>query len=201
VETVQAAVDTPLSVDSGDPLVLEEGLRARGGRPSLINSTKAEEENLNEVVPLAGKYGAAVVALAMAEGGIPRTVEGRLEACQKIVDACRRHGVGLDAVFFDPLVLPVSTDIAQGMVSLQTLAAIKERFPTARTTMGLSNISFGLPGRKRLNQAFLHMAVYAGLDSAILDPLNHDMVGAIRTAEALAGLDRHCRRYTRFFRA
>jgi len=200
VETVQAQVDTPLSIDSGDSLVLEEGLSARNERPSLINSTKAEEENLNTILALAKKYNASVVALAMTEEGIPKTVEGRLGACEKIAAGCERHDVPLEKVFFDPLVLPVATDISQGTVSLQTIAAVKGKFPTAKTTMGLSNISFGLPKRKRINEAFLHMAVHAGLDSAIMDPLNRDMVGAVRTAEALLGRDRHCRRYTRFFR-
>jgi 5-methyltetrahydrofolate--homocysteine methyltransferase len=98
------------------------------------------------------------------------------------------------------LVLPVSTDARQGKVTLDTLAAIKQTFPGARTTMGLSNISFGLPGRALLNAAFLQMAIYAGLDAAIMDPLNEGMMRAARTGDALMGKDRHFRKYSRAFR-
>jgi 5-methyltetrahydrofolate corrinoid/iron sulfur protein methyltransferase len=97
-------------------------------------------------------------------------------------------------------VLPVSTDIRQGCVTLDTLAAVKKEFPAAKTVMGLSNVSYGLPERARLNIAFLHMAVFAGLDAAIMDPLDRDLTAAVRAAEALVGKDRHCRRYTRAFR-
>jgi len=200
VETVAAEVTQPLCADSGDSAVLEEGLKAGSGRVTLINSTKASADSLGRVLPLALAYNASVIALAMNEQGIPKTVDGRLEACGEIVTACEQGGLPLHRVFFDPLVLPVSTDISQGRCTLDTLREIKTRFPEAKTTMGLSNISFGLPQRKRLNEAFLHMAVLAGLDSAIMDPMNRDMAGAVRTAEALLGRDRHCRRYARFYR-
>lgn len=200
IEVIQKEVDTPLCIDSADPAVLEAALRKRGGKPSLINSAKAEEESLEQVLPLARKFDTPLVALAMDEKGIPRTVEERIGACAKIRTACERHGVSLDSVFFDPLVLPVSTDIEQGLVTLNTLVQVKKEFPLARTVMGLSNISYGLPERLRLNAAFLHMAVFAGLDAAIMDPLNREMMGTIKTAEVLVGKDRHCRRYTRAFR-
>jgi 5-methyltetrahydrofolate--homocysteine methyltransferase len=108
VETIQQEVDTPLCIDSPDSAVLEAGLRARNGRPSLINSTNAEDRNLEHVVPLARQYQAPMVALAMDETGIPKTVEDRLRACEKIADACEKRGVSLDTLYFDPLVLPVS---------------------------------------------------------------------------------------------
>ena len=136
----------------------------------------------------------------MDENGIPKTVKDRLSACEKIAEACHRFGLSLDKVFFDPLVLPVSTDIQQGQVTLGTLTEIKETFPEAQTVMGLSNISYGLPNRAGLNSAFLHMAIFAGLDAAIMDPLDHQMMAAVKTAEVLVGKDRHCRRYTRAFR-
>lgn len=200
IETIQQEIDTPLCIDSADPAVLEAGIKTRQGRPSLINSVKAEEENLEQVIPLAGNYNIPVVALAMDETGIPTTVEGRLHACEKIAMACEKHGVSLESVFFDPLVLPVSTDIKQGLVTLQTIMEIKKIFPQAKTVMGLSNVSYGLPGRARLNIAFLHMAIFAGLDAAITNPLNENLMDAVKAAEVLMGKDRHCRRYTRAFR-
>jgi len=200
VKTIQEEVEIPLCIDSADPGVLEAGLRVRNGRPSLINSTKAEEKNLAQVVPLAKRYQTPIVGLAMDETGIPKTVEDRLRACENIASACEKYGVPIENVYFDPLVLPVSTDIKQGLVTLYTIAEIKERFSAARIVMGLSNVSYGLPGRPGLNAAFLHMAIYAGLDAAIMDPLNQTLMNAVKAAEVLVGKDRHCRRYTRSFR-
>ncbi len=200
IETIQEEVETPLCIDSADPAVLEAGLKARHGRPSLINSTKAKEKNLEQVVPLARRYNTPLIGLAMDEVGIPKTVGDRLRACENIAAACEKHGVSLETLYFDPLVIPISTDIKQGLVTLMTLAEIKKQLPGAKTVMGLSNVSYGLPGRTRLNVAFLHMAIYAGLDAAIMDPLDEALVGAVKTAEALVGKDRHCRRYTRAFR-
>jgi len=200
VKTVMAEVKVPLCIDSSDPLVLKEGLEAAGERAGLINSTKGSTENLDQVLPLALDYKTSVVALAMDEQGIPKSVEGRLHACNTVAEACEKRGIPLERIMFDPLVLPLSTDITQGMCTLETLQEIRSRFPAAGTAMGLSNISFGLPSRKRVNEAFLHMAIFAGLGAAIMDPMNRDMVGAVRTAEVIVGRDRHCRRYTRFFR-
>ena len=200
VTTLCAATDKPLCIDSADAAVLEAGLAAMAGRPAMINSVKADSHCLGEVLPLAARYKAPVVALAMDERGIPKDVQGRLDACRRIVAACADFQIPVEQIFFDPLVLPVSTDAVQGKVTLDTLAAIRQAFPGAHATMGLSNISFGLPGRAALNAAFLHMAVYAGLDSAIMDPSNAVMMAAVRGAEALMGKDRHFRRYTRAMR-
>jgi len=200
VETIRNEVDTPICIDSADPVLLEAGLQIRNNGASLINSAKAEEENLKKIIPLAVRHNASLIALAMDESGIPKTVQERLTACEKIAEACHQYGLSMDKVFFDPLVLPVSTDIRQGRVTLDTLAEIKKEFPTAKTVMGLSNISYGLPKRAELNAAFLHMAVFAGLDAAIMDPLDQTMMTAVRTAEVLVGKDRHCRRYTRALR-
>lgn len=200
IQIIQNKIDTPLCIDSADPILLEAALEGRNGRTSLINSTKAEDDNLKKVVPLAVRHKASLIALAMDESGIPKTVKDRMAACRKIAEACHRYGLSMDKVFFDPLVLPVSTDIRQGRVTLDTLAEIKKEFPTAKTVMGLSNISYGLPKRADLNAAFLHMAVSAGLDAAIMDPLDQTMMAAVRAAEVLVGKDRHCRRYTRSLR-
>jgi len=201
VKALQEEIDTPLSIDSADAGVIEAGLEARNGRPSLINSVNAEPQRLREIVPLASHFEAPLVALAMDETGIPPSVEGRLEACQTIAAACQRAGIRLEHIFFDPLVLPVSADTAQGLVTLEALKAVKQAFVGAKSVLGISNVSYGLPQRAMLNAAFLHMAVFAGLDAAILDPTDARLMAAVRTAEVLTGKDRHCRRYTRFARA
>lgn len=200
VETIQSEIQTPLSIDSSDPAVLEAGLQARNGQPSLINSTKAEKQSLEEVVPLARRYNDPLVALAMDEKGIPETIQDRLHACEKIARACERYGVPMESVFFDPLVMPIGTDIKHGLLTLNAVKEIKREFPEAKTVLGISNISYGLPARNRLNAAFLHMATYAGLDAAIVDPLDDEVMAEVKTAEVLVGRDRHCRRYTRAFR-
>jgi 5-methyltetrahydrofolate corrinoid/iron sulfur protein methyltransferase len=200
VETIQGEMETPLSIDSSDPGVLKAGLEVRNGQPSLINSTTAEEVSLEEVVPLASRYNDPLVALAMDERGIPGTIQDRLHACEKIARACERYGVPMENVFFDPLVIPISTDIKHGLLTLNALTEIKREFPEAKTALGVSNISYGLPARNRLNAAFLHMATYAGLDAAIVDPLDDGIMAEVKTAEVLVGRDRHCRRYMRAFR-
>lgn len=199
VSLIKSEVDKPLCIDSPDPEVIKAGLETYG-ESCMINSAKAEEENLDAMIPMAVEHKASLVALAMDESGIPKTVGGRLEACARIASACGIHGLALEYVYFDPLVLPVGTDITQGMVTIETLQRIKNMYPEAKTTMGLSNVSFGLPERGRLNEAFLHMAICAGLDSAIMDPTNERMTRAVKTAEALVGSDRHCRKYMREFR-
>ena len=112
----------------------------------------------------------------------------------------KKHGVPIANIFFDPLVLPISADGTQGKITLETLKAIKSTFPEAKTVMGLSNVSFGLPSRKMINAAFMNMAIYAGLDAAIINPTEKIMIDAILTGEAIVGKDRHFRKYSRAFR-
>ncbi len=201
VTSIQEKFDVPLCIDSADPKVLAAGLAARDGRPALINSTKGSDKYIDAVVPLASEYNAPLVGLAMDEEGIPKTVDKRVAACEKIAAGCEKNGVPLENLYFDPLVLPVSTDVQQGLVTLDTIRAIKKALPQSKTVMALSNISFGLPKRKIFNTAFFHMAIFAGLDGAILNVLDHELVGAAKTAEAIMGRDRHCRKYSRFWRA
>ena len=200
VETIQSEVQTPLCIDSADPGVLEIGLKSRDGRPSMVNSVKAEKESLEKVVPLASTYSAPVIALTLDESGIPKTVDDRMQAAEKIVSACVRFAVPIENIFFDLLVMPISTDVKHGLKTLAAITEVKKQFPGCKTVLGISNISYGLPARGRLNAAFLCMAVYAGLDAAIIDPLDHEISAAVKTAEVLVGRDRHCRKYTRAFR-
>jgi cobalamin-dependent methionine synthase I len=200
VKAIQQELETPLCIDSADPAVLESGLKSRNGRPSLLNSAKAEKESLDEVVPLASTYGVPLIALTMDESGIPKTVEDRLQAAVKVASACESFGVPIDNVFFDLLVMPISTDVKHGLKTLAAITEVKKQFPGCKTVLGISNISYGLPARGRLNAAFLCMAVYAGLDAAIIDPMEDEISAAVKTAEVLVGRDRHCRKYTRAFR-
>lgn len=197
---IQEESDVPISIDSADPSVLRVGLEVRKDRPTLINSTKGTDDFLNVVVPLAKSYDKPLVGLAMDEEGIPKISTKRVDVCRKIHQCCIDHGLKPENIFFDPLVLPISTDISQAKVTLDTIQGIKEAIPTAKTVLAVSNVSYGLPRRKVLNAAFLHMAILSGLDAAILNVLDRDLMGAIKTAEAVVGRDRHCRKYTKFWR-
>lgn len=200
VESIQEHVKIPLCIDSADPKVMETGLKILNNKPAMINSVKAEKYNLEMVVPLAAEHDSFLIALAMDESGIPKTVVGRLRCCETILNTCEKSGVSIQNVYIDPLVMPISTDINSGMVTLRTLTAIKEKFPDAKTVTGLSNVSYGLPERGRLNVAYLHMCIFSGLDAAIVDPLDENLMAAVKTGEVLVGKDRHCRRYMRAFR-
>lgn len=197
VEVVQKATEKPLTIDSDDPAVIKAALsRYRGGQP-IINSVTAESSRLELIGALAAEHKAGLVALTMGEAGIPETVAARLKACEKIMKYLTGIGMAPEQIYFDPLVLPIAVDSAQAMVTLKTLAEIKSRYPDARTVMGLSNISYGLPNRKLINRTFLVMAAYAGLDAVIINPLDPKAMSLIKVADMLTGQDPGCRGYLR----
>jgi cobalamin-dependent methionine synthase I len=200
VDLVQEAVDKPLCIDSDDPDVIEAALKRYRGQQVMINSVNAELEKLERVGRLVVEWNATVVALVMKEGNIPRVVEERLEAAETIMEHLARLGVGEDRVYFDPLVLPVSVDTSQAVVTLKTIESIKSSFPSAKTVMGLSNISYGLPNRGTINRSFMLMSAGAGLDAAILDPLDARMMSLVRVGDMLTGNDQGCRKYIRAHR-
>ena len=199
VEKVQEVVDIPLSIDSPDPQVLEAGLR-KCQKKSVVNSVTAERERLEAILPLAREFDSEIIALVMGEEGIPSDAEGRLRSCEKIVDSAQKQGIALGRLYFDPLALSIASDISQGLVTLETLKEIKSRFSEARTTLGLSNISFGLPGRSLVNRSFLLMVICAGLDSAILDPLDKKLMSAIKAGEMVLGKDNYCMNYIQAYK-
>ena len=200
VGVVQAATDRPLVIDSDNPSVIEAGLRHYRGKSPIINSVNAESDRLSTLGYLAVEYDARLVALAMGTDGIPSSVEERLAACDRVMEGLSGSGVTPEQVLFDPLVLPVSVDSSQGLVTLRTLEEIKSRYPEAGTILGLSNISYGLPQRQVVNRAFLLMAAYAGLDAVILDPLDARIMGSVRVAQMLTGRDPYCKGYLRAHR-
>ncbi len=200
VELVQAATDKPLTIDSDVPSVIEAALRKYHGDSVIINSVDAEPEKLEAVGPMAAEHKAWLVALAMGTGTIPDNVEERLAACDAIMAHLTRLGLKEEQVFFDPLVLPIAVDSTQGLITLKTIEQVKYRYPNARTVMGLSNISYGLPQRGMINRAFLLMAASAGLDAAILDPLDAKMMSFVKVADMLTGKDLSCKGYIRAHR-
>jgi len=200
VEIIQATIEEPLSIDSDSPEVIKAALKEYRGERLIINSITAEPARLETVGPLVAERQASVIALAMGADGIPARVEDRLTACERIMSYLAGLGVKSEQVLFDPLVLPIAVDTNQGLVTLKTIEQIKSRYPGAGVVMGLSNISYGLPKRKLVNRAFLLMAAYAGLDAAIVDPLDSKAMSLIKVADMLVGKDSSCRAYLRAHR-
>ncbi|HEX74342.1 MAG TPA: dihydropteroate synthase [Dehalococcoidia bacterium] len=187
VEVVQAATDKPLAIDSDIPGVIEAALHKYRGERLIINSVTAEPEKLDSIGSLTAGRKAWLVALAMGNNGMPKDIEERLAACELIMTHLTRLGVKAEQIFFDPLLFPIAVDTSQGLVTLKTIDQIKSRYPEARTVLGLSNISYGLPNRRLVNRAFLLMAAYAGLDAVILNPLDAKMMSFIKVADMLTG--------------
>ncbi len=200
IEVVQGATDRPLVIDSDDPDIIQAALRKYRGDTAIINSVNAEPERLEIIGTLAAERQASLVALVTGEGGIPGTVQERLAASEMIMTQLIRLGVKEEQVFFDPLVIPISVDSNQAIITLKTIEQIKSRYPAAKTVAGLSNISFGLPNRPMINRAFLLMAAYAGLDAAILDPLDAKLMSLVKVADLLTGKDIACRGFIRAHR-
>ena len=197
---VQGVTEKPLAIDSDSAKVIAGALEVYKGNDIMINSVSAEPERLEVIGKLAAERGARLVALAMGAEGIPETVKKRLEACRVIMDHLGTLGMAPEAIFFDPLVLPVSVDTAQGLVTLETIREIKAKIPGAKTVMGLSNISFGMPSRKLINRGFMLMSAYAGLDAAIMDPLDAKMMSVVKAADLLMNQDTGGRRFIRAYR-
>jgi len=187
-----------LAIDTADSKVMRHAAEHIGGRRSwLMNSIKGDAEAMESLLPIAIGHKVPFIALAMDSTGIPRDALQRIAICRNILSEVSKSGIPEENVFFDPILLPISTDITQGKVSLETLSGLKEQFPQSKTTMGLSNISHGLPQRSLINQAFLLTAISYGLDSVICDPTDPGIQRAIALGELISGRDRHCRRFTR----
>jgi 5-methyltetrahydrofolate--homocysteine methyltransferase len=200
VENVQAVVDTPLCLDSANPQALTTAIEVADKTP-MINSISGEPDRLEGILPLAAEHGCHVIALAMDDDGIPETSEARVAVIHKVMEATRAADVPDDRVYIAPQAMTLGTDVNSGVTFLNTLRAVHAAYPEVHSTVGLSNISFGLPARSYVNRAFLTLALEARLDSAILDPLDQELRAALLAAELVLGRDRHCLNYTRAYRA
>jgi 5-methyltetrahydrofolate--homocysteine methyltransferase len=194
IENIQSVVDIPLSLDSANPKALEIAIKAVKVTP-MINSISGEPERLEKILPLVAEHGCEVIALAMNDKKIPETFDKRMEVVEKVLAATRAAGVADDKVYVDPLAMTIATMNQSAVIACDTIRAVKEKYPQVHFTMGLSNISFGLPARKQVNRGLLMLAMSAGLDSAILDPLDKELQAAIVTTELLLGKDKHCLNY------
>ena len=202
VELVQSITDVPLSIDSSIVEALEAGLSVYRGK-ALVNSVTGEDEQMERVLPLVAKHGAAVVAITNDETGISEDPDVRFEVARKIVSRAADHGIPREDIVVDPLVMPIGAMGTAGRQVFRLVRRLREELGV-NTTCGASNVSFGLPNRTGLNAAFLPMAIASGLTSAITSPLHAEMLQAIKAADvhdgqrrALRGLDRAERRRRR----
>ena len=199
VRVVQEVVDAPLCLDSVNPKALTAAMDHVEQTP-MINSISGEKRRLEEVLPLAPKHGCPVIALALDDKGIPKTRENRLAIVRQVIHETDKAGIVHEKLFVDPLVIAIATDTNSGLNAFETMRGIKTEFPDVHLTSGLSNISFGMPARGLINRAFLAFALEAGLDSAIMDPLDRELYGALLAAEVVLGRDRYCLNYTNAYR-
>ena len=196
VTSLQGVTDLPLQIDTTDSKALEQALRVYNGK-ALINSVNGKQESMDAVFPLVKKYGGAVIALTMDENGIPNTAEERLAIAEKIVAEAKKYGIGKKDIIVDPLALTVSSDQNSAKVTLEAIRLIKEKLGLC-TSLGVSNISFGLPERDGVNATFFTMALQQGLSAAIMNPFSHNMMNAYYSYSVLAGLDDNCESYIAF---
>ena len=200
VETVQAVVDTPLSLDSTNPQALAAALRVVNRTP-LINSISGEAQRLAGVLPLAVEHGCPVIALTMDDNGIPENSAERVEVAHRVIAAMRAAGIPDARVYVDALAMALSTNAESAVIFCETVRAVRAVYSDVHFTVGLSNISYGLPARSYVNRAFLTLAMAAGLDCAILDPLDEELRATRLAAELALGRDEYCLRYVRAYRS
>ncbi len=195
VETVQTVTDIPLQLDSNNASVLENAMRIYNGKP-LVNSVNGEEESMRSVFPLVKKYGGAVIALTMDNNGIPETAEKRVEIAEKIIETAAEYGIGKKDIIVDPLALTVSSNQQSALVTLKAVKLLREK--GIKTSLGVSNISFGLPKREIINSTFFANALENGLDCAIMNPFATGMMDVYYSFKVLHGLDIACSDYINY---
>lgn len=200
IETVQAVVDVPLCLDSANPIALKSGMECVKQTP-MVNSISGEASRLEGILPLVAERHSPVIALLLDDAGIPADVEKRLSIGRRILEHTRQAGVRDEDVFIDPLAMALSTKTEGCLIALETMRALRAEYPAVRFSVGLSNVSFGLPLRTLINQAFLAQALAIGLDAAIVDPLDQGLYNMLMATELVLGHDRFCRNYTRAFKA
>ncbi|AFV01260.1 5-methyltetrahydrofolate--homocysteine methyltransferase [Dehalobacter sp. UNSWDHB] len=199
MDIVQDAVDTPLCIDSPNPRAIEAVFKY-AKRPGLINSVSMEGDKCDVIFPLIKGTTWEVIALTCDNDGIPKNIDTRVRIAKQMVEEAAKYDITPDRMHVDPLVIALSTDNNSMYSFNESMTRIKEMYPTIKITSGLSNISFGMPLRKVVNQNFLALATFFGMDSAIMDPCSRDMIATLLATEALMGKDKNCRKFSTAFR-
>ena len=193
IKELQFSVDVPLQVDTSNTEAMERALRLYNGK-ALINSVNGKKEVMDEVFPLVKKYGGVVVALCLDEDGIPPTAEGRIKIANKIIEEAKKYGIERKDIIIDALAMTVSADTSSALVTLDTLSIVKNELKM-NSVLGVSNISLGLPSRMIINSVFFSMALDRGLNAAIINPNNEDMMRSYISFRTLSNMDEKCMDY------
>ena len=193
VQELQAVIDLPLQIDTADVVAMENALRIYNGK-ALVNSVNGKKECMKAIFPLVKKYGGVVVALTLDENGIPETAEGRVEIAKNILSVAKDYGIEKNNIIFDTLAMTISADQSAASETLKALNIIKNELG-CHTSLGVSNVSFGLPNRDVLNSVFFALALENGLSGAIMNPYSNEMMKTYYTFKALKGLDDNCADY------
>jgi 5-methyltetrahydrofolate corrinoid/iron sulfur protein methyltransferase len=200
VETIQEVVDVGLSLDSTRPTVIEEGLKV-AKKKAMINSTTADKAKLDILIPMAKQYKAKLIGLTLGKSGVPRDRAQRSEFAAEILTACVEAGFNLEDLYIDPIVLPVNVAQPQALEALEALREFRLLYnPPPKTVVGLSNVSQGTDDRSLINRTFLIMAQAQGLDAAIVDPMDSELMDAMITAELLLNKSIYCDSYLDAYR-
>ncbi len=193
-----------IAIDSSDPTVIEAGLKRlqsiKTTRKPIVNSVTAEKEKLDAILPIVKKFDAQLVGLCLNEKGIPHRSSDRCKLGLEILETALDHQIVRADVYIDPLVLPIGTDTKNGILALDSIKMLKSDDPNILIVIGLSNISYGLPVKGLLNRTFLVMALAAGLDAAILNPLDTKLMNMLKAAKTLIGKDDYCMNYIAGYR-
>ena len=201
INTVQAVSTVPLCIDSPDPEVIASAWEMLK-LPPMINSISLENRRFEPMLDiLKGRKACQVIALCMDDSGMPESIVEICRRAGRLADALTSSGVNPDAIWIDPLVSPVSTQTGNGLTAMDAVGALKKSFPGVKTVCGLSNISFGLPARRIINRMFLALMMSRGLDGAIFDPLDRDLMAVLETTRMLLGNDDFCLDYMESFNA
>lgn len=199
IYAVMDATEMPLCIDTADNKALETALSIYEGK-ALINSVNGEKERLASVLPLVKEYDAVVIALCMDDDGIPPTAEARFKVAAKMIEQADKLGISADRLVIDPLALTMGSDHNAGRIAIDTIKMVVKEFGV-NTTMGASNISFGMPDRPSINATFLAMAILAGLTCPITNPLEEEVVLAVRAADLVMGRDEFGMNWIKFYRS
>jgi len=196
VRTIQDAFNTPLQIDSSEGPVIEKALRYYNGK-ALINSVNGRQEVMDKIFPLVAHYGGTLVALCIDENGIAPTAEGRVKVAKKIINEAAKYGIPVRDIVIDTLTLTVSSQQKEALETCRAISILKKQYGKQglKFILGVSNISFGLPRRDIINSRFFAMALYAGLDACIINPLSEGMLETYYGYRALQGFDANCLSY------
>jgi len=200
LNTIQPIATVPLTLDSPDPAVLEMAFQMVEKTP-MINSISLEKERFDAMIPFLDGKDCKVIALCMDDSGMPGSADDIIARADTLVKELNTIGIGTESIYIDPLVQPISTDSNKGVMVLDAVRGIKTKYPEVHITGGLSNISYGLPQRKIINRTFVTLMMGAGMDSAIIDPLDEKIMGTIRTSDMLMSHDDFCMNYLKGVRA